>query len=69
MNENAKASVEFARNHVDRLAKLSTRKVALTPVEDVIRELSEVVYFLGEAIVKQLAEDSEKALSDFKKAA
>ena len=69
MNENAKISLESAKTHVDRLAGLSTRKVALTPVEDVIRELSEVVYYVGEAIVQQLAEDSEKAQSDSKKAA
>lgn len=68
MNETAKASIGFARIHVDRLAELSTRKMALTPVEDVIRELSEVVYYLGEAIVQQLADDSEKARSDSKAA-
>ena len=69
MNENAKVSMGFARIHVDKLAELSTRKVAMTPVEDVIRELSQVVYFVGEAIVKQLADDSEKAQLDSKKAA
>ena len=69
MNENAKVSMDFAKIHVDKLAKLSTRKVAMNPVEDVIRELSVVVYYLGEAIVQQLAEDSEKAHSDAKKAA
>ena len=68
MNETAKASIGFARIHVDRLAELSTRKMALTPVEDVIRELSEVVYYLGEAIVQQLADDSEKARSNSKAA-
>ena len=68
MNETAKASIGFARIHVDRLAELSTRKMALTPVEDVIRELSEVVYYLGEAIVEQLADDSEKARSNSKAA-
>ncbi len=69
MNDYANVSMGFAKIHVDELAKLSTRKVAMTPVEDVIRELSEVVYVLGEAIVKQLADDSEKAQSDSKKAA
>ena len=69
MNETAKASIGFARIHVDRLAELSTRKMAITPVEDVIRELSEVVYHLGDAIVLQLAEESEKAQSVSKKAA
>ncbi len=68
MNETAKASIGFARIHVDRLAELSTRKMAITPVEDVIRELSEVVYYLGEAIVQQLADDSEKARSNSKAA-
>ena len=68
MNETAKASIGFARIHVDRLAELSTRKMAMTPVEDVIRELSEVVYYLGEAIVEQLADDSEKARSNSKAA-
>ena len=68
MNETAKASIGFARIHVDRLAELSTRKMAMTPVEDVIRELSEVVYYLGEAIVEQLADDSQKNRSDSKAA-
>ncbi len=67
MNENAKVSVGFAKIHVDRLAKLSTRKVALTPVEDVIRELSEVIYHIGGAIVQQLADDQEFS-KDIKKA-
>ena len=69
MNANAEKSVGFARIHLDKLDKLSKRKVAMNPVEDVIRELSVVVYYLGEAIVQQLAEDSEKAHSDAKKAA
>ena len=69
MNGTTTASLEFARFHVERLAELSTRKVALSPVEDVIRELSEVVYHVGKAIVLQLADDSEKAQSDSKKAA
>ncbi len=69
MNENAKVSMEFAKIHVDKLAKLSTRKVAMNPVEDVIRELSVVLYHIGEAIVEQLAEDSQKAQSHSKKAA
>ncbi len=69
MNENSKTSIFFAKGHVDNLAKLSTRKVAMNPVEDVIRELSEVVYHVGEAIVQQLADDSEKAQSHSKKAA
>ena len=66
MNENAKVSIGFAKIHVDRLAKLSTRKVAMTPVEDVIRELSEVIYHVGGAIVQQLADDQEFA-SNMKK--
>ena len=61
MNENAKVSIGFAKIHVDRLAKLSTRKVAMTPVEDVIRELSEVIYHVGGAIIQQLADDKELA--------
>ena len=69
MNEYAKVSIGHARIHVDKLAQLGARKMALTPVEDVIRELSEVVYHLGEAIVLQLAEESERAQSDSKKAA
>ncbi len=68
MNENAKVSMEFAKMHVDKLAKLSTRKVAMNPVEDVIRELSVVIYHVGEAIVQQLAEDSQKAQSHSKAA-
>ena len=68
MNENAKVSMEFAKIHLDKLAKLSTRKVAMSPVEDVIRELSVVIYHVGEAIVEQLAEDSEKAQSHSKAA-
>ncbi len=68
MNENAKVSMEFAKIHVEKLAKLSTRKVAMNPVEDVIRELSVVIYHVGEAIVQQLAEDSEKAQSHSKAA-
>lgn len=68
MNEHVKVSIGHARIHVDKLAQLSTRKVALTPVEDVIRELSEVVYHLGEAIVLQLAEESENAQSHSKAA-
>lgn len=67
MNENAKVSIGFAKIHVDRLAKLSTRKMAMTPVEDVIRELSEVVFHIGGAIVQQLADDQELA-DDLKKA-
>ena len=67
MNENAKVSIGFAKIHVDRLAKLSTRKVAMTPVEDVIRELSEVIYHVGGAIVQQLADDQEFA-KDLKQA-
>ena len=69
MNENAKQSMEFAKVHVDKLAQLGARKVAFAPIEDVIRELSEVVYHGFEAIVQQLADDSEKAQSDSKKAA
>ncbi len=69
MNENAKQSMEFAKVHVDKLAQLGARKVAFAPIEDVIRELSEVVYYVGEAIVEQLAEDPEKAQSHSKKAA
>ncbi len=69
MNENAKVSMDFAKIHVDKLAKLSTRKVSMNPVEDVIRELSVVIYHVGEAIVEQLAEDPEKAQSHSKKAA
>ena len=61
MNENARVSIGFAKIHVDRLAKLSTRKVAMTPVEDVIRELSEVVYHIGGAIVQQLADEQDIA--------
>ena len=68
MNETARASIGFARIHVDKLAELSSRKMALTPVEDVIRELSEVVYYLGEAIVEQLAAESEKNRSGSKAA-
>ena len=68
MNENAKVSMDFAKIHVDKLAKLSTRKVAMNPVEDVIRELSVVIYHVGEAIVQQLAEGSEKAQSHSKAA-
>ncbi len=68
MNENAKVSMDFAKIHVDKLAKLSTRKVAMNPVEDVIRELSVVIYHVGEAIVQQLAEASEKAQSHSKAA-
>ena len=68
MNENAKVSMDFAKIHVDKLAKLSTRKVAMKPVEDVIRELSVVIYHVGEAIVQQLAEGSEKAQSHSKAA-
>ncbi|MCH7848654.1 MAG: hypothetical protein IIB53_09865 [Planctomycetes bacterium] len=68
MNENAKVSMDFAKIHVDKLAKLSTRKVAMNPVEDVIRELSVVIYHVGEAIVQQLAEESEKAQSHSKAA-
>ena len=68
MNENAKVSMDFAKIHVDKLAKLSTRKVAMNPVEDVIRELSVVIYHVGEAIVQQLAEDSQKAQSHSKAA-
>lgn len=68
MNENAKVSMDFAKIHVDKLAKLSTRKVAMNPVEDVIRELSVVIYHVGEAIVQQLAEESQKALSHSKAA-
>ncbi len=61
INEHAKVSIGFAKIHVDRLAKLSTRKVAMTPVEDVIRELSEVIFHVGGAIVQQLADDQELA--------
>ena len=68
LNENAKVSMDFAKIHVDKLAKLSTRKVAMNPVEDVIRELSVVIYHVGEAIVQQLAEESEKAQSHSKAA-
>ncbi len=68
MNENAKVSMDFAKIHVDKLAKLSTRKVAMNPVEDVIRELSVVIYHVGEAIVQQLAEESEKTQSHSKAA-
>ncbi|MCH8343749.1 MAG: hypothetical protein IH983_07160 [Planctomycetes bacterium] len=68
MNENAKVSMDFAKIHVDKLAKLSTRKVAMNPVEDVIRELSVVIYHVGEAIVQQLAEESQKAQSHSKAA-
>ena len=68
MNENAKVSMDFAKIHVDKLAKLSTRKVAMYPVEDVIRELSVVIYHVGEAIVQQLAEESQKAQSHSKAA-
>ena len=68
MNGNAKVSMDFAKIHVDKLAKLSTRKVAMNPVEDVIRELSVVIYHVGEAIVQQLAEESEKAQSHSKAA-
>ena len=68
MNENAKVSMDFAKIHVDKLAKLSTRKVAMNPVEDVIRELSVVIYHVGEAIVQQLAEGSQKAQSHSKAA-
>ncbi len=68
MNENAKVSMDFAKIHVDKLAKLSTRPVAINPVEDVIRELSVVIYHVGEAIVQQLAEGSEKAQSHSKAA-
>ena len=68
MNENAKLSLGIAQDYVESLAKLSTRKMAVTPVEDVIRELSEVVYHVGEAIVLQLADDSEKAQLDSKAA-
>ena len=69
MNENSKVSLGIARDYVENLAKLSTRKVAMNPVEDVIRELSEVVYHVGQAIVQQLADDSEKNQSSSKKAA
>ena len=69
MNENSKVSLGIARDYVENLAKLSTRKMAMTPVEDVLRELSEVVYHVGEAIVQQLADDSAKAQSDYEKAA
>ena len=69
MNENSKVSLGIARDYVESLAKLSTRKMAMTPVEDVLRELSEVVYHVGEAIVQQLADDSEKAQSNYEKAA
>ena len=68
MNENAKVSMDFAKIHVDKLAKLSTRKVAMNPVEDVIRELSVVIYHVGEAIVQQLAEESQNAQSHSKAA-
>ena len=68
MNENAKVSMDFAKIHVDKLAKLSVRKVAMNPVEDVIRELSVVIYHVGEAIVQQLAEASEDAQSHSKAA-
>ena len=68
MNENAKVSMDFAKIHVEKLAKLSTRKVSMNPVEDVIRELSVVIYHVGEAIVQQLAEESEKAQSHSKAA-
>jgi len=61
MNEHSRVSMGYAKIHVDRLAKLSTRKMALTPVEDVIRELSEVVFHVGGAIVQQLADDQELA--------
>ncbi len=68
MNENAKVSMEFAKIHLDKLAKLSTRKVAMNPVEDVIRELSVVLFHVGEAIVEQLAEESQTAQSHSKAA-
>ena len=68
MNDYANVSMGFAKIHVDELAKLSTRKVAMTPVEDVIRELSVVIYHVGEAIVQQLAEESQKAQSHSKAA-
>ena len=61
VNEHAKVSMGFARIHVDRLAKLSSRKVALTPVEDVIRELSEVFFHIGGAVIQQPADDKELA--------
>lgn len=67
MNEHSRVSMGYAKIHVDRLAKLSTRKMALTPVEDVIRELSEVVFHVGGAIVQQLADDQELA-NDLSKA-
>ena len=38
----------------------------MTPVEDVIRELSEVIYHVGGAVIQQLADDQEFA-SDMKK--
>ena len=69
MNENAKISLESAKTHAGKLAELGARKVAFAPIEDVIRELSEVVYHGFEAIVQQLADDSEKAQSYSKKAA
>ncbi len=68
MNENAKISLESAKTHADKLAKLGARKVAFAPIEDVIRELSEVVYYVGEAIVEQLAEESQTAQSHSKAA-
>ncbi len=69
MNENAKRSIGIARMHADELAKLGARKVAFAPIEDVVRELSEVVYHGFEALLLQLPDDSEKAQSDSKKAA
>ena len=69
MNENAKVSMDFAKIHVDKLAKLSTRKVAMNPVEDVIRELSVVIYHVGEAIVQQLAAEASENAQSHSKAA
>ena len=69
MNENAKISLESAKAHVDKLAELGARKVAFAPIEDVVRELSKVVYHGFEAIVQQLADDSAQAQSHSKKAA
>lgn len=69
MNENAKKSIGIARIHADKLAELGARKVAFAPIEDVIRDLSEVVYHVGEALLWQLPDDSEKAQLDSKKAA
>ena len=58
----------FPQFQVAKLAYPSTRTYSTNPIENVYTLVSVVIYHVGEAIVQQLAEESEKAQSHSKAA-